>query len=125
MKKINTWYWIVTGLFAAFMLFSSIPNVLVSAESVAFISNGLGYPAYFIPFIGVAKLIGCIAILVPQFRRIKEWAYAGLFFDLSGATYSLIVKNGFQPGMLMMVLIIGFLFLSYFLWHKKLAMQPA
>ena len=125
MKKINTWYWIVTGLFAAFMLFSSIPNVLVSAESVAFISNGLGYPAYFIPFIGVAKLIGCIAILVPQFRRIKEWAYAGLFFDLSGAAYSLVVKNGFQPGMLMMVLIIGFLFLSYFLWHKKLAIQPA
>jgi len=56
---------------------------------------------------------------MPGLNRIKEWAYAGLFFDLIGATYSGIAMGGFQPAMLFMILPIGFLFLSYFLWHKK------
>jgi hypothetical protein len=121
MKKLNTWYWIVTVLFAAFMIFSAIPNVMMTQDSITFIGNGLGFPNYLIPFIGVAKLAGSVAILVPQFRRIKEWAYAGLFFDLSGAFYSLVAKNGFQPPMLVIVVVIGALFVSYFLWHKKIA----
>jgi hypothetical protein len=121
MKKINTWYWITTGLFAAFMLFSAIPDMMVVPEAVTMIT-GLGYPKYFIPFIGVAKLLGSIAILVPGLKRIKEWAYAGLFFDLFGALYSGLAVGGFQAAMLFMVLPFGFLFLSYFLWHKKLAL---
>src|SRR5687767_12391808 len=95
MKKINIAYWIITGLFAAFMLFSAIPDIMVVPEAVAMIT-GLGYPKYLIPFLGVAKLLGVIVILIPWFRRIKEWAYAGLFFDLIGATYSSIAKDGFQ-----------------------------
>ena len=121
MKKLNTWYWIVTVLFAAFMIFSAVPNVMQTPESITFIGNGLGYPTYLIPFIGLAKIVGSVAILVPQFRRIKEWAYAGLFFDLSGAFYSLVAKNGFQPPMLVIVVVIAALFLSYFMWHKKIA----
>ena len=118
MKKITVAYWIITGIFAAFMLFSAIPDILVVPEAVAMIT-GLGYPRYIIPFLGVAKLLGVIAILIPSFTRLKEWAYAGLFFDLIGATYSAIAKEGFQLPMLFMILPIGFLFLSYFLWHKK------
>lgn len=120
MKKSNTWYWIVTGIFVAFILFSAIPNVMQSPDSVKMISADLGYPAYFVPFIGLAKVAGSLALLVPQFRRIKEWAYAGLCFDLVGATYSIVIKEGFHPGILIMLLIIAVLFLSYYLWHKKL-----
>jgi len=72
MKKINIYYWIITGLFAAFMLSSAIPNIMVSPEWVTIIT-GLGYPKYFIPFIGVAKLLGIIVILIPGNSRIKEW----------------------------------------------------
>jgi DoxX-like family len=118
MKKTKTFYWIITGIFGAFMLFTAIPDILVVPDAVTFM-NHLGYPKYFIPFIGVAKLLGVIAILIPGYPRIKEWAYAGLFFDLIGATYSQIANDGFQPGVLFMVLPIGFLFLSYFLYHKK------
>ena len=117
MKKTKIFYWIVTGIFAAFMLFSAIPDILVSQEAVTIIT-GLGYPRYIIPFLGVAKLLGSIAILIPGFKRLKEWAYAGLFFDLIGATYSGIAMGGFQLPMLFMVLPLGFLFASYFLWHK-------
>src|SRR5687768_8501803 len=99
MKKIKTAYWIVTGLFSAFMIFSAIPDALESPEAMKFVT-GLGYPDYFVRFIGIAKILGVIGILVPGFPRVTEWAYAGLFFDLFGATYSAIAKAGFQPSML-------------------------
>jgi DoxX-like family len=118
MKKTKTLYWIITGLFSAFMLFSAIPNIMMVPESVTMVSTGLGYPTYIIPFLGLAKLLGVIAILIPGFNRLKEWAYAGLFFDLAGAAYSIICTEGFKPPVLFMILPIGFLFLSYYLWHK-------
>ncbi len=118
MKKVNIAYWVITGLFAAFMLFSAIPDIMMVPEAVTMVT-GLGYPKYIIPFLGVAKTLGAVAILIPNFDRIKEWAYAGLFFDLIGAAYSIIAKEGFQVQMTFMVLPIGFLFLSHYLWHKK------
>ena len=117
MKKTKIAYWIVTGIFAAFMLSTAIPDILLSPDHETMIT-GLGYPRYIIPFLGVAKLLGSIVILIPTFKRIKEWAYAGLFFDLVGATYSAIAKEGLHLPMLFMVLPLSFLFISYFLWHK-------
>src|ERR1700761_2503932 len=117
MKKTKIFYWVFTGLFAALMLFSAVPDILVVPDAVTFMSQ-LGYPKYIIPFLGVAKLLGAIAILIPGFPRIKEWAYAGLFFDLAGATYSGIARNGFQPGVLFMLLPFGLLFLSYGFYHR-------
>ena len=121
MKRISLIYWIVTGLFAAFMIFSSISNVILAPEAVALLSDHLGYPQYIIPFLGAAKIVGAIAILIPSFRRIKEWAYAGLFFDLVGAFFSLLKVDGPQPSVFFMLIFIGLLLASYFLWHKKLA----
>ncbi len=90
MKKTNILYWIFTALFAGLMIFSAIPDIMVTPQAVDIMSTQLGYPSYFIRFIGVAKLLGAIAILIPGYRIIKEWAYAGLVFDLIGATYSSI-----------------------------------
>ena len=119
MKKTKIIYWIITGLFSAFMLFSAIPDILIVPDAITFM-NHLGYPNYIIPFLGVAKLLGVIAILIPGFPRIKEWAYAGLFFDLIGATYSAIANDGLLPQVSFMLLPITFLFLSYFLYHRKI-----
>jgi hypothetical protein len=118
MKKIKIWYWVVTILFSAFMVYSSIPQVTMDPEAVAIVT-GLGYPKYLVRFLGVAKLIGVAVILVPGFKRIKEWAYAGLFFDLFGVVFSAL-NFGFQPPLLIMALPIGLLFASYFLWHRLL-----
>jgi hypothetical protein len=119
MKKTNILYWIFTGIFGAFMLFSAIPDIIVIPSAVEMVSGTLGYPKYLIPFLGVAKTLGVIAIVVPGFPRLKEWAYAGLFFDLLGATYSAICVSGFDPGMVAMIPIFGFLFLSYAYYHKR------
>src|SRR6266567_1252320 len=95
MKKNKTLYWIITGLFSVFMLLSALPDIMVVPDAVTFMSH-LGYPRYIISFLGLAKLLGVIAILIPGFPRIKEWAYAGLAFDLIGATYSVIAVG--DPG---------------------------
>ena len=125
MKKINILYWIFTGVFGAFMLFSAIPDIMVVPEAVEYVSDKLGYPKYIISFLGVAKTLGVIAIVVPGFPRIKEWAYAGLFFDLLGATYSVISVEGVKPETAFMVLPFTFLALSYTYYHKKRQHSPA
>lgn len=127
MKKTNVLYWSFTGLFALVMTLSAIPNILVTSDSVTMFS-GLGYPTYLVPFLGVAKLLGAVTILIPGFSRVKEWAYAGLFFDLTGATYSAIMVSGLQPEMAGMLIFFGLFALSYIYYHKRqraLAGHPA
>jgi len=96
MKKVETSYWVLTGLWAAFMLMSSIPDVLRVPGAVAVFMH-LGYPAYLLPFLGTAKTLGVVAVLFPGLPRLKEWAYAGLTFDLMGALYSHL-SVGDPPG---------------------------
>ena len=118
MKKINIIYWTSTLIFAALMLFSAIPDAILSKDAVAFMTS-LGYPDYFTQFIGVAKILGVIAILLLGFSRITEWAYMGLFFDLFGAIYSMAIKFGFDPGMLMLLIWVGAGVVLYIYYHKK------
>ncbi|MBL0882238.1 MAG: DoxX family protein [Chitinophagaceae bacterium] len=118
-KSTKLIYWITTALFAGFMIFSAVPNIMVNEESKQFLSGYLGYPEYFIRFIGIAKLLGSTAILMPFFKKIKEWAYAGLFFDLIGAVYSVISVGGIDPGMSMMILVFGVAITSY-LYSQKM-----
>lgn len=113
-------FWVFTSLFCAFMLMSTIPNIMSAPEWVE-IFKQLGYPLYMLPFIGTAKLLGIIALLVPGFVRLKEWAYAGMFFDLTGAVYSGLAVGGFDPLMLVMLIPYTLGTLSYVYHHKRLA----
>ena len=123
-KTINTLYWLFTILFCALMIFSSWSSILVNKDSVDLIHGMLGYPQYFIPFTGWAKLICSIVLLVPGNGRIKEWAYAGLFFDLVAAVYSgLAVSPTFNPLMLTMAIWFVPGILSYIFWHKKMKLD--
>ncbi len=118
MKKTKIAYWVFTGLFAFVMLGSAIPDILVVPIAVEGFKD-MGYPAYLIPFLGWAKLLGVIAILIPGFPRIKEWAYAGLFFDLIGATYSVASIGKPISDWSPMLVIIGVGVCSYVFYHKK------
>ena len=80
-------YWSVTGLMAAFMLMASVPDLLKVPDAVRIFMH-LGYPTYLLVFLGTAKILGVVAVLVPSVPRLTEWAYAGLVFDLLGALYS-------------------------------------
>jgi len=115
----QTLYWVFTIIFAGLMIFSSVGGLEPSKEVIEIFHNGLGYPIYFIQFISVAKIIGSIAILIPGLKTIKEWAYAGLFFDLAGAVFSGVAAAGkFDPMMLTMLAWIVPGILSYYFWKK-------
>jgi len=122
-KTTNLIYWISTVIFAALMIFSAAGGLQPSRDAIKLIHDSLGYPVYFIQFISVAKLLGSIAILVPGLNRsIKEWAYAGLFFDLASSIYSGVAVSGkFDPMMLGMLVWIVPGIISYYYWHKKMA----
>jgi hypothetical protein len=120
MKKITILFWVFTIAFSFIMVFSAIPSIQLTQESIDFMNKGLGYPVYFIPFTGVAKILGIIAILIPGYPRIKEWAYAGLFFDLIGAIYS--VTSVGQEGWQFILLPLSFGILSYYFYHRRLVL---
>ena len=120
MKKINIFYWITTSLLALLMANSGIMSLLQPDQSKKFMTELLGFPAYMIVFLSVAKILGSITILIPAPSKLKEWAYAGLFFDLTGAFYSLIAKQlnvGQTVGMFVVFYII--FFASYILYSKR------
>lgn len=120
-KTTNTIYWISTVLFSALMIFSAVGGIQPTQQAIDLIHTQLGYPVYFIQFISVAKLLGSIVILVPGLKSIKEWAYAGLFFDLAGAVYSGIASSGsFDPMMLTLLAWVLPGILSFYFWHRKM-----
>ncbi len=123
-KTINILYWVFTILFSALMIFSSYGSIIVNDDAKKLIHDQLGYPVYFIPFTGYAKLIGAIVILIPGLKTIKEWAYAGLFFDLVAVVYSVIALAGTVDPM-MLSLLIWFIpgILSYIFWKKKMKLD--
>ncbi len=86
-KRNKLIYWIITSLLAFGMLQSGIFAVLRTKEWVDLVT-GLGYPVYFLTILGVWKILGVIVILIPRFKLLKEWAYAGFFFAMTGALFS-------------------------------------
>jgi hypothetical protein len=120
MKKINILFWVFTGLYAAVIIFTSISGVASSPEWTKYIVTQLGYPAYFVPYISVAKILGGIALLVPGFPRVKEWAYAGLAFDLVSTIYSFISIGTPVGQWAPMLVFVALLACSYIFYHKKL-----
>jgi len=86
--------------------------------SIKGMPEGLGYPFYLIPFVGVAKVLGIIATLIPRFPGTKEGAYAGLFFDPAGATFSIYSSGERGPNLAFMIRRILSGVLSY-LYHSR------
>lgn len=87
MKTEKIGYWATTGLVAFAFAFGGVMDLARPPEVMAGI-EALGYPAYFALIIGVWKVLGAAALLAPRLPRLKEWAYAGMVFDLTGAAAS-------------------------------------
>lgn len=101
-------YWVATIWLSLGMLSSAIVQLLGVEEEVDFILQ-LGYPLYFLTILGAYKILGVIAVLIPRFPLLKEWAYAGFFFAMSGAAFSHIASgttNEIFPSLLLLTLTI-------------------
>ncbi len=86
-------YWVSTLWLALGMASTGIVQLLHMEQEVEMM-NGLGYPAYFLSIIGGWKILGVLAVLIPKYPLLKEWAYAGFFFAMSGAICSHILSGG-------------------------------
>lgn len=108
-------YWTMTILVAFFMT-GGIAQLMQYRANPHGVVPELGYPMYFFAILGVWKVLGAITILVPGFPRLKEWAYAGIFFDLTGAAVSCAAVGGYGAygfHVIAPLIIAGFLMTSW------------
>jgi uncharacterized membrane protein len=85
-------YWVTTGLVASAMFSGGIAELTQRPETIDGMKQ-LGYPVYFVMIIGFWKILGSLALLAPGLPRLKEWSYAGLFFNMTGAAVSHLVSE--------------------------------
>ena len=99
-------YWTTTIIVTLELLVGSVTDLIHGREllfvgdPVVLVLAHLGYPLYLLSILGVWRLLGAIALLVPRFPRLKEWAYAGEFFAMTGAAASGVVRGKDDPGTL-------------------------
>ena len=107
-------YWVATLWLSLGMVSTGVVQLIKMDEEIDKMSQ-LGYPVYFLTIIGVWKILGVVAVLVPRFSLLKEWVYAGFFFVMSGAIFShLAVGDGaeefFGPSLLLILTIVSWYF---------------
>src|SRR5471032_2791503 len=95
-KRKLIWYWIITVILSLCVFMGGFFQATLAKQVVEGFKP-LGYPTYFISLIGIWKMLGVIAILIPGFKLLKEWAYAGLFFTMTGAVISHIAAGDVHP----------------------------
>lgn len=110
-KRNKIIYWVATLWLALGMLSTAIVQLIKMDEEVKNFSN-LGYPLYLMTLLGVWKILGVIAVLIPKFPLLKEWAYAGFFFAMSGAIFSHLISGDdaialFGPALLLILTVLS------------------
>lgn len=113
-KRNKIIYWIATVWLSLGMLSTGIVQLIKMKEEADMMAH-LGYPLYFLTLLGIWKILGVVAVLVPKLPLLKEWAYAGFFFSMSGAIYSHIVsgdavKELFGPVLLLILTVASWYF---------------
>ena len=92
-------YWVTTALIVSELALGGVWDIL-RVPQVRGLIERLGYPLYFLVILGLWKLLGAVALVIPRFPRLKEWAYAGVLFDLTGAVASLLASGLVDAGTL-------------------------
>lgn len=113
-KRNRIIYWIATAWLSLGMLSTGVVQLLKMKEESELFAR-LGYPSYLMPIIGVWKILGVLAVLLPGFPILKEWAYAGFFFAMSGALLSHGIlhdqpKEFFGPTLLLLLTLVSWYF---------------
>ena len=121
-KTAKIMYWAVTLLFCLVNFLSGIAELFPNQQGLD-VMKLLGYPLYFLTVLGVAKILGSIAIIQTRFKTIKEWAYAGFAIDYVAASASFYFINGGAMAILFPFVFLAVLFWSYSLWKKMERMK--
>ncbi len=116
-KTLLTLYWAVTIIFALFLLMAGTVEAMRNPEGQE-IMRHLGYPVHIMTIIGVGKVLAGVALLQPWFRTVKEWAYAGVTFNLLGACAARASAGDSTILILSPLIFLAVMLLSYYLWKK-------
>jgi hypothetical protein len=117
MKKLTTWYWIATIIFALMMIMDGFGGVTQQEEGKEVLKH-LGYPMYMLIIVGVAKLLGALSILQNKYTVIKEWAYAGFAINFIGAFASRAFVGDGASLLIPPLVAFVIMFIPYILWKK-------
>ena len=117
-------YWIPTGLVALNWTFGGVSTLLRTTSSMEVFSR-LGYPEYFAALLGTAQILGVVAILAPVPRVLREWAYAGLTFDVTAAIFSLLAVGVPTRHVGIPVFALALVLTSYLAWRERLTAAGA
>jgi DoxX-like family len=112
MKRKMIGYWICTVVIALCIGSGGAAQVLRVPQNVEGLT-ALGYPLHFIVLLGVWKVLGALTLLAPGLRLVKEWAYAGIFIDLSGAVVASAANGGAAFHVIAPIVLIGILAASW------------
>lgn len=112
-KRNKIIYWIFTLWMSLGMVSTAIVQLMKNKDELANFTN-LGYPSYLMTIIGIWKILGVIVVLIPKRPLIKEWAYAGFFFVMSGAVISHIIVNDPIGRILPAVLLLALVIISWY-----------
>ncbi|MDB5259095.1 MAG: DoxX family protein [Candidatus Taylorbacteria bacterium] len=123
-KTIKVTYWIATVLFALFMVFSGVSELMMTEEGKQIMIH-LGYPIYMLYMLGIAKILGTIALLQTKYQVIKEWAYAGFAIDILSASISMFFVGDNVGLSLMPLIFLVVMFISYGFWKKMERLKTA
>jgi hypothetical protein len=115
MKTRRVFYWIFTCILGLFMLFSSYMYLSKNPMMIDSFHKTLGYPLYFITFLGVAKALGVIGLLQQNWKTLQEWSYAGFTFTFLGAIWT---HHSTGSSYLFPLIALVLLFFSYILRKK-------
>jgi hypothetical protein len=117
-SKLNIFYWIDTGIFAAYLLADGAAGLAHERTGLEVMKH-LGYPAYLMTILGAFKLAGAVAIVQSRYKFMKEWAFAGYWISCIGAFLSRLY-SGDGPSLLVLpLLFLGFSVIPYVLWKKR------
>jgi hypothetical protein len=114
-KSRKTTFWIVTGLLSFGMISGGIAQLIRAKPNVDGMIS-LGYPLYVLTILGIWKLLAVFTILIPKYPLVKEWAYAGLFFLLSGGVISHLASG---EGILKALPVFVFMCLTVASWYLR------
>jgi heme/copper-type cytochrome/quinol oxidase subunit 3 len=116
-------YWIITVLFALFMAMGGYIDFAPSPEIAKEIAK-TGYPLFFFKILGFWKMLGGLALLLPKTPRLKEWAYAGFFFNLTGASATHVFLGDPLPQVIVPLVALGIGSASYILRPADRRLTP-
>ncbi len=129
MKAKSLGYWTATAILVMTLLSGGAAQVARQPDTLAGILK-LGYPEYFVVLLGIWKILGSVALLVPRFPLVKEWAYAGAFFEMTGAAISHAACGDLGAGAFHVIVPLAFVVLIVASWAlrppgRRVAARPS